>query len=84
MQEEKKWWKKFSAYQIVAFVLTILFVIGIIITIGVLVNLKNKTDAAKEKNKELEDIIKDKDKNQDATTESWQSLYERQIIDFNE
>lgn len=84
MQEEKKWWKNFSAYQIVAFILTILFVIGIIVTIAIMVNLKNKTDDAKKKNDELEDVMKGGDDTTTAATESWKALYERQIIDFNE
>ena len=82
MQKEKRWWKNFSTFQIVAFILTILFVIGTIITIGILVNLKNKIDDTKDKNDQLEDVLKDKDKNQSAGAQNWQTLYEKQITDL--
>ncbi len=80
MQKEKKWWKNFSTFQIVAFILTILFVIGTIVTIAILINLKNKIDDTKDKNDQLENIMKDK--NQDTDAQSWMALYEKQITDF--
>lgn len=79
MQKEKKWWKKFSAYQIVAFVLTVLFIIGIIVTIGVLVGLKDKIDDTKKKNEELEDSLQEETA---STSSFWQKIYEKEIIDF--
>ena len=82
MQKEKKWWKNFSTFQIVAFILTILLVIGVIITIGILVNLKSKIDDTKDQNDQLENVLKDKDKNQSAGAQSWQALYEKQITDL--
>ena len=78
MQEEKKWWKKFSVYQIVAFILTVLLVIGIIVTIAVLVNLKNKTNDLKEKNKEIEGVLGESEKSSTPMS-AWQTLYEEQI-----
>lgn len=79
MRKEKKWWKKFSAYQIVAFILTILFVVGIIITIGVLVGLKDKIDDTKKKNEELEESLQEETANSSSL---WQNIYEKEIIDF--
>ena len=82
MQKEKKWWKNFSTFQIVAFILTVLFVIGTIITIAILVNLKSKIDDTKDKNDQLENVLDGKDKNQNADAQSWQALYEKQITDL--
>jgi len=81
MQEEKKWWKRFSTFQIVAFILTILFVIGTIITIAILVNLKNKIDDTKEKNDHIEEIANDKD-NTNTSSISWQKQFEKEIINL--
>lgn len=78
MHDEKKWWKKFNAYQIVTFILTILFVIGVIVTICLLVNLKQKTDDAKKKNDQIEDIL-----NKPEASSSWQHIYEKEIINLN-
>lgn len=77
MQEEKKWWKKFSAYQIVAFVLTILFVIGSIVTIAIIVSLKNKIDDRKKQNDEIEKVLPEQ-----PESASWQKIYENEIINF--
>lgn len=62
MQEEKKWWKKFSAYQIVAFFLIILLFVAIIVTIGVMINIKSKTNDANKKNDQLEEVLDEGDK----------------------
>ena len=87
MQEEKKWWKKFSTFQIVSFVLIILFVIAIIVTIAIIVDLKNRTEDTKNKNDELDDILPDDEENQEeetppTTEEGLKQIYMKKIIDF--
>ncbi len=82
MKEERKLWKKFSIYQIVSFVLIVLFVIGIIVTIPIMVSIKNKTDDAKKKNEEIEDVL-DKNKPSESTSSTaWRAVYEKELIDL--
>lgn len=68
-EEKVKWWKKFTALQLAMFVLTALLVIASIVTMGVIIDLKNKKDAAKERNEQLESQLPNTD---DPTEESWQ------------
>lgn len=69
--KEKRIWKKYSAFQIVAFILTVLLSIAIIVQIGIIINLKNKTQDTERRNEEIE---KSPTENQ-----SWQICYLKSI-----
>ncbi len=53
MQEKQKREKKYSYFQIVCFVGTILLLIAILVQIAIIVDLKNKTEDTNKKNEEL-------------------------------
>lgn len=78
MKEKKKLLQKYSLFQIIAFILTIILIVAIIVQIGVMIYLKIKTDELKDKNDEITSQI-----NQTAPTESWMIYFEEQIISIN-
>lgn len=45
--------KKLSIFHITSIILTIILVVFIIVSIAIIIDLKNKTDATKDKNNEL-------------------------------
>ena len=74
------WLKKFSALQIAMFVLTAVLIIASIVTMGVIVDLKNKKDAAKERNDQLSSQLPEDD---ETNGEFWQYSVDKFIENQN-
>ena len=74
------WLKKFSALQIAMFVLTAVLIIASIVTMGVIVDLKNKKDAAKERNDQLSSQLP---KDDETNGEFWQHSDDKFIENQN-
>ena len=67
--EKLKWLKNFSALQIAMFVLTAVLIVASIVTMGIIIDLKNKKEAAKERNDQLSSQMPE---SEETEGESWQ------------
>lgn len=75
---EKKWWKNYSAFQIVSVFLIALLVLAIIIELGIIISLKQKVDDANHKNEELEEML-----HKEENAVSWQQPFIISIENLN-
>ena len=67
--EKLKWLTNFSALQIAMFVLTAVLIVASIVTMGIIIDLKNKKEAAKERNDQLSSQMPE---SEETEGESWQ------------